>query len=166
MEALEEPSAIASGASAGASGPDPSEPPDAGDGAGEAAGGGPGGTLDYWEIHPARGALARIHVDWRKAQYLPRDLPDKVELDSLQETRVTQREYADGSADVEVDKWAKDETPRGRERVGAWTPGAWRGTTWFFLEGVATIPGPARKRVTSKRAPLFVTEEWEYLKKL
>ena len=46
------------------------------------------------------------------------------------------------------------------------TRGAWRGTTWFFLEGVETLPGPARRRITTKRPPLFVTEEWELLKKL
>ena len=22
--------------------------------------------FDYWEVHPARGAIARIHVEWRE----------------------------------------------------------------------------------------------------
>ena len=73
----------------GADPPDPTEPEGVSEGN---AGGDPQGTLDYWEIHPARGALARIHADWRKAQYLPRDLPDKVKVNDLQDVRVTQRE--------------------------------------------------------------------------
>jgi hypothetical protein len=46
------------------------------------------------------------------------------------------------------------------------TKGAWRGSTWFFLEGAKPVAGPARKRIVGKRPPLFVTEEWELLKKL
>ena len=39
-------------------------------------------------------------------------------------------------------------------------------TTWFFLEHVNPVPGPTRRRIVGKKPPLFITEEWELLKKL
>ena len=104
-------------------------------------------------------------MGWRLEPWEPEGLPDGVEKEDLQKVRITQKEYADGTADVVKDEWGAEVRPRGKT-VTRQTRGAWRGTTWFFLQGVETVPGPARRRVSTKRPPLFVTEEWEYLKKL
>ena len=61
--------------------------------------------FDYWEVHPARGAISRVHVAWRRSLYNPAELPDGVELGDLQKIRITQMEFADGTADVEEDEW-------------------------------------------------------------
>ena len=34
------------------------------------------------------------------------------------------------------------------------------------MTGAEPVPGPARRRVTGKKTPLFMTDEWEYLQKL
>ena len=83
----------------------------------------------------------------------------------MQKVRITQKEFTDGTADVEEDEWG--ETPR-ESNVGVTrgTRGAWWGTTWFFLANVRRVPGPPRRRMVGKRPPLFVTEEWELLKRL
>ena len=97
--------------------------------------------FDYWEAHPARGAIARVHVEWRRNLYNPANLPEGVTQDALQKVRVTQKEFADGTADVEKDEWG--ETPRRSDtNVTRKTAGAWRGSTWFFLNGVEPLPGP------------------------
>ena len=86
-------------------------------------------------------------------------------MDGLQKVRMTQKEFADGTADVEQDEWG--ETPRQSNMgVARKTKWAWRGTTWSFLENANPVPGPARRRIVGKKPPLFVTEEWELLKKL
>ena len=66
--------------------------------------------FDYWEVHPARGAISRVHVEWRLSPYNPANLPEGVDVARLQKTRVTQKEFADGTADVEEDEWGG--TPR------------------------------------------------------
>ena len=119
---------------------------------------------DYYELHPARGAIARVHVGWRLEPWNPDFLPEGVKQEDLQKIRITQKEFADGTADVVRDEWGG--TPRGSRKVTRATKGAWKGTTWFFLDGAEPVPGPARRRVTGKRPPLFVTDEWEYLKQL
>ena len=97
--------------------------------------------------------------------YNPADLPEGVSAADLQKIRVTQKEFANGTADVEEDEWG--ETPReSNAGVTRATKGAWRGVTWFFLEGARPVAGPPRRRIVGKRPPLFVTEEWELLKKL
>ena len=63
--------------------------------------------LDYWEVHPARGAGSRVHVEWRRSLYNPAGLPEGVTLDGLQKERITQKEFADGTADVEQDEWGE-----------------------------------------------------------
>ena len=105
--------------------------------------------------------------------YEPEGLPDGVSPVDLQDTRITQQEFADGTCDVLQDKWGltprpgDKKKPRSNAGVTRMTKGAWRGTSWFFLAGVNPIPGPARRRITGKKnKPLFVTEEWELLKKL
>ena len=66
---------------------------------------------------------------------------------------------------MEEDEWG--ETPRvSNAGVTRKTKGAWRGTTWFSLEHARPLPGPARRRIVGKKPPLFVTEEWELLRKL
>ena len=57
------------------------------------------------------------------------------------------------------------ERSRGRP-VTRTSPGAWGGSTWFFLKGVEAVAGPPQRRYRKKGPPLFVTEEWELLKKL
>ena len=76
----------------------------AADGAGEVPVANELDGFDYWEVHPARGALARIHVEWRQNLFNPDRLPDGVERDQLQPVRITQREFADGTLDVEQDE--------------------------------------------------------------
>jgi hypothetical protein len=121
--------------------------------------------FDYWEVHPARGAISRVHVAWRRSLYNPAELPEGVVTTDLQKVRITQKEFSDGTADVEEEEWG--ETPReSNTGVTRKTPGAWRGTTWFFLENVRPVPGPPGRRIVGKKPPLFVTEEWELLKKL
>ena len=122
-------------------------------------------TFDYYEMHPARGAIVRVHVEWRRELYNPHDLPEGVALTDLQDVRVTQKEYVDGTYDVEEDKW-ENKPNQPRKALTRRSAGAWRGTTWFFLKGARVLPGPVRRRTTGKKAPLFVTEEWELLKKL
>ena len=119
--------------------------------------------FDYWEVHPARGAISRVHVAWRKTLYNPAELPDGVALTDLQKVRITQKEFTDVTADVEEDEWG--ETPReSNTGVTRKTRGAWRGTKWFFLENVRPVPGPPKRRLVGKKPPLFVTEEWALLK--
>jgi hypothetical protein len=62
--------------------------------------------FEYWEAHPARGAIARVHVEWRRNLSNPANLPEGVTQDALQKVRVTQKEFADGTADIEKDEWA------------------------------------------------------------
>ena len=61
-------------------------------------------------------------------------LPEGVTADKLQKVRITQMEFVDGTVDVEQDEWG--ETPRGG-KIGKKPKSkkAWRGSTWFFLEG-------------------------------
>jgi len=66
--------------------------------------------FDYWEVHPARGAISRVHVAWRKSLYNPAEFPEGVAITDLQKVRITQKEFTDGTADVEEDEWG--ETPR------------------------------------------------------
>jgi len=109
--------------------------------------------FDYWEVHPARGAISRVHVEWRRSLYNPANLPAGVEMGDLQKVRVTQKEFADGTADVEQDEWG--ETPRvSSAGVTRMSRGAWRGTTWFFLENANPVPGPARRRIVGKKPRL------------
>ena len=120
--------------------------------------------FDYWEVHPARGAISRVHVEWRLSPYNPVNLPEGVDAARLQKTRVTQKEFADGTADVEEDEWGG--TPRvSNTGVHRKTKGAWRGSTWFFL-GVKPVAGPARRRIVGKKPPVLVTDEWKLLQEL
>ena len=75
-------------------------------------------TFDYYEVHPARGAVARVHVEWRRDLYNPHDLPEGVKQSDLQDTRVTQKEYADGTYDVVEDKWRTNRTHQRQRWVG------------------------------------------------
>ena len=71
-------------------------------------------------------------------------------MDILQKVRITQKEFADGTADVEQEEWG--ETPRQSNMgVARRSKGAWRGTTWFFLENANPVPRPARRRIVGKK---------------
>ena len=108
--------------------------------------------FDYYDVHPARGAVARVHVEWRIQKWNPNDLPPGIDQEDLQKKRFTQKEYADGSVEVEEDEWGA--TPR-NERVTKRNKKAWRGTTWFFLRGVEDPrPAPTGKRYRHKGPPL------------
>ena len=101
----------------------------------------------------SRGAVSRVHVEWRRSLYNLAYVPEGVEMSDLQKVRITQKEFADGTADVEQDEWG--ETPRQSNAcVTRKTKGAWRGMTWFFLEGANPAPGPARRRIVGKRPPV------------
>ena len=114
----------------------------AGDAAGEAAISPGLQGFENYEVHPARGAIARVHVDWRTEKFNPDHLPDGMGCELLQKVRITQKEYADGTVDVEQDEWG--ETPRrGLPKRGKKAPGAWRGTTWFFMEGCLLYTSPS-----------------------
>ena len=110
----------------------------------------------------------RLHVEWRTELWEPEGLPEGVEADQLQKKRVSQKEFSDGTLDVVSDEWGRSGPARNGARVSVThrTPGAWRGSTWFFLKGAEPVAGPARRRYRQKGPPLFVTEEWELLKKL
>ena len=43
--------------------------------------------FDYWEVHPARGAISRVHVEWRLSLYNPANLPEGVDVTRLQKAR-------------------------------------------------------------------------------
>ena len=122
--------------------------------------------MDYYEAHPARGAIARVHVTWRRALWEPLHLPEGVKPEDLQKTRITQKEFADGTQDVVQDEHGGGVAEPRRTRITKKSRGAWRGMTWFFLHGSRAVAGPVRRRITSKRPPLFISEEWELLKKL
>ena len=97
--------------------------------------------FDYYEVHPARGAVARVHIEWRRDFWNPDHLPQGITQDMLQKTRVTQQEFGDGTMDVVQDEWGG--TPRGKTKVTRKDRKAWVGTTWFFLHGEKALPGPA-----------------------
>ena len=85
----------------------------------------PNRSFDCCEPHPARGAWARVHVDWRMTiLFSPKEASGGPELTTLAATRVTQMLYADGTADVLRDSWRE---PRPRSRMA----GLWVGTTWL-----------------------------------
>ena len=77
--------------------------------------------FDYWEAHPARGAIVRVHVEWRRNLYNPANLPEGVTQDALQKVRVTQKELRTGqrmSRRMSGARHRDDPTPmsRGRRR--------------------------------------------------
>ena len=89
-----------------------------------------------------------------------------MKLEDLQKARITQQEFADGTQDVVQDEHGGGVAEPRRTRITKKSRGAWRGMTWFFLHGSRVVAGPVRRRITSKRPPLFVSEEWELLKTL
>ena len=91
-------------------------------------------SMDYYEVHPARGAVARVHVTWRSALWEPLHLPEGMKLEDLQKARITQKEFADGTQDIVQDEHGGAVGHR-EARVTKKTRGAWRGMTWFFLQG-------------------------------
>ncbi len=117
--------------------------------------------LDYYEMHPARGAVVRVHVEWRSTLWEPEGLPEGVDVEQLQGKRVAQKEFHDGSMDVVSDEWGQAGAvvgPAAHQVVSRRSPGAWRGSTWFFLKGAEPVAGPAQRRYRAKGPPLFVTE--------
>ena len=88
--------------------------------------------FDYWDVHPARGAITRVHVEWRRDLFEPDTWPEGVASKDVQTKRITQKEFADGTMDIVEDEWGV--TPRGtgdsKPKATRRTKDAWRGTPW------------------------------------
>ena len=85
--------------------------------------------MDYYEVHPAHGAIAWVHVTWLSALWEPFHLPEGVKLEDLQKTRITQKEFADGTQDVVQDEHGGGVAEPHRSRITKKTRGAWQGMT-------------------------------------
>ena len=121
------------------------------------------GDFDHYELHPARGAIAQAHVEWRWEEWNPHDLPGDLTQHSLQKKRVTQKEFADGTLDTVEDEWGgtprPDHDERGRvKKITRKTKGACRGMIWFFLKESSGVPAPPRKQMRAKGLPSAETD--------
>ena len=118
-------------------------------------------VLDYWEPVPGRNAWVRHHVWARQAQFVPVKSKEGPDPETLDDVRITQYSFVDGTLDAKTDNWRGEEAHNLADQK-------WVGESWFFLKGHAPAEKPARRavRLAGKRRPFLATPEPDVMRKL
>jgi len=115
--------------------------------------------VDFWEPVPSKRAWVRYHVVPRRTRFVPVNVRQGPEVESLGQWRYTYIVFDDGTYDVRREDWTR-EGPRPK------TEQSWTGETWFFEQGQDPGSAPPRRAYRVKQPPKAEVPEPEALKGL
>ena len=85
--------------------------------------------VDHWEYEPTTFRWIYHHVSWRKQMYVPLGSDDGPEWRDLDDARMTEMRFNDGTTKTVVERDILNH--KRRRRIGQW----WTGKSIFFLKG-------------------------------